>query len=335
MRFAEIILENRPSWFWRVLRQLGVYHVTGILPRWFSDWRMIEEEKPWDYGPLMRYKNMLEDNGLKLVIIEDNPPMDGIRLGIPRVKEEELDNVARLIENMGKLGIEIWVYNWMAGIGWSRTHTHIVGRDGMYVSGFNYGDIEKAPPHRLVKEYGVTHEKLWNNLREFLEYIVPIAEQSNVKIAMHPDDPPIPEFRGIPRIMNSIESFEKLLTLVRSDYNGITLCQGNFTLMTDDLPSVIRRFRDRIFFVHFRDVKGDRYNFVETLIGEGKTDLVGVMRAYVEIGYNGYVRVDHTPTLENDTELGAPGYNYLGRIYTIGYIKGLYEAVKREFSKGY
>ncbi|ABW02639.1 mannonate dehydratase [Caldivirga maquilingensis] len=205
--------------------------------------------------------------------------------------------------------------------------------DKMYVSGFNYGDIEKAPPHRLVKEYGVTHEKLWNNLREFLEYIVPIAEQSNVKIAMHPDDPPIPEFRGIPRIMNSIESFEKLLILVRSDYNGITLCQGNFTLMTDDLPSVIKRFRDRIFFVHFRDVKGDRYNFVETLIGEGKTDLVGVMRAYVEIGYNGYVRVDHTPTLENDAELGAPGYNYLGRIYTIGYIKGLYEAVKREFSK--
>lgn len=68
---------------------------------------------------------MLEDNGLRLVIIEDNPPMDGIKFGIPRVREEELDNVARLIENMGRLGVKIWVYNWMAGIGWARTHTHI------------------------------------------------------------------------------------------------------------------------------------------------------------------------------------------------------------------
>ena len=333
VKFAEIILEGKPSWFWRVLRQVGVEYATGVLPRWFVDWRQVEEERPWDYGPLMRYKNMLEDNGLRLVIIEDNPPMDGIRFGIPRVREEELDNVARLIENMGKLGIRIWVYSWMAGIGWARTHTHIPSRDGMYVSGFNYRDIEGAPPHRLVKEYGVDAGKLWENLRSFLEYIVPLAEQRGVYLAMHPDDPPIPEFRGIPRIMNSVESFEKLINLVRSEHNGITFCMGNFTLMTDDVPGAVRRLRDRIYFVHFRDVRGDRYNFVETLIGEGKTDLVEAARAMLEINHEWFIRVDHAPTLEGDTELGAAGYNYLGRLYSIGYIKGLFNAVARQVGK--
>lgn len=97
--------------------------------------------------------------------------------------------------------------------------------------------------------------------------------------------------------------------------------------MTDDLPNAIRHFNKRIFFVHFRDVKGNKYNFVETLIGKGKTDLVEVMKAYIDIDFKGIIRVDHTPTLENDTEFLA-GYSYLGRIYSIGYIRGLYESLK-------
>ena len=334
IRFAEIILENRPNWFWRVLKQLGVDFADGVLPRWFRDWRQIEEEKPWDYEPLMRYKEMLEENGLRLVAIEDNPPLDGIRFGIRELREEELDNVARLIENMGKLGIRIWIYSWMAGIGWSRTRTHIPDRAGMYVTGFNIKDIENSPPPAILKRVGkITHEDLWKNLKDFLDYIVPIAEQANVRLAMHPDDPPIPEYRGVPRIMNSVEAFEKLISLNRSEYNGITFCMGNFTLMTDDIPGAVRKLKDRIYFVHFRDVRGDRYNFVETLIGEGKTDLVNAAKAFLEINHEWYLRVDHTPTLENDIEY-APGYSYLGRIYTIGYIKGLFNAVSREVEEG-
>ncbi|ADY01446.1 mannonate dehydratase related protein [Vulcanisaeta moutnovskia 768-28] len=323
-KFAEIILENRPSWFWRALKQLGVDYVDGVLPRWFRDWRQVEEEKPWDYEPLMRYKQMLEENGLRLVAIEDNPPMDGVRLGIRELKEEELDAVARLIENMGKLGIKIWIYNWMAGILWSRTRTHIQGRGGMYVTGFSIDDIKNAPEPAILKRVGkVTHEDLWRNLKDFLEYIIPIAEQYDVKLAIHPDDPPIPDYRGIPRIMNSVEAFEKLMALVKSEHNGITFCMGNFTLMTDDIANAIRKLKDRIYFVHFRDVQGDKYNFVETLIGEGKTDLVKAAKALLEIDHEWYLRVDHTPTLENDVEF-VPGYSYLGRIYSIGYIKGLF-----------
>ncbi|ARM77082.1 mannonate dehydratase [Acidianus manzaensis] len=325
LNIAEIILENRPSPFWDILKQIGVDKAVGVLPRNFKDWRQQMEEYPWEYGPLLNYKNMLEDNGIKLVAIEDNPPMDGIRYGIKERKDEELEYVSHLIENMGKLGIKIWCYSWMAGFGWSRTHTHIKGKNGEYITGFNIKDIENAPPPRLGK---IDSRTLWNNLKDFLEYIVPIAEKYDVKLAMHPDDPPIEEYRGVARIMNSIENYDKYLNLVKSDNVGITFCQGNFTLMTDDLPGAIRHFKDRIFFVHFRDVKGDKYNFVETLIGNGKTNLVEVMKAYIDINFNGIMRVDHTPTLEGDIEF-LPGYSYLGRIYTIGYIKGLYDSLTR------
>jgi len=98
--------------------------------------------------------------------------------------------------------------------------------------------------------------------------------------------------------------------------------------MTDDIPGAVRKLRNRIYFVHFRDVRGDKYNFVETLIGEGKTDLVNAAKAFLEINYEWYLRVDHTPTLENDIEY-TPGYLYLRRIYTIGYIKGLFNGPER------
>ncbi len=323
LNIAEIILENKPSPFWNILKQIGVDKAVGILPKGSNDWRLIQEENPWDYGSLMRYKNMLEDNGLKLVAIEDNPPMDGIRLGISKLKEEQLDYVATMLENMGKLGIKLWSYGWTARSGWSRTHTHIRSENGYYVSGFNIKDIENAP-YKFGK---VETSTLWNNLKDFLEYIVPIAEKYDIKLAMHPNDPPVEEYRGVARIMNSIENYDRYLNLVKSEQVGITLCQGNFTLMTDDLPSAIRHFNKRIFFVHFRDVKGDKYNFVETLVGEGKTNLVEVMKAYIDINFNGIMRVDHTPTLEGDIEF-LPGYSYLGRIYTIGYIKGLYKALR-------
>ncbi|MEM4056339.1 MAG: mannonate dehydratase, partial [Thermoplasmatales archaeon] len=159
-------------------------------------------------------------------------------------------------------------------------------------------------------------------LKNFLNFIIPIAEDNDVKLAMHPDDPPIDSFLGIPRIMNSIESFDKLLDLNKSKYNGITLCQGNFTLMTDNLPEIIKHFNERIFCVHFRDVIGDKYNFVETLVGHGKTDLYKVMRAYNDINFSGIMQVDHIPTLYSETP-EVPGFSYLARLYTIGYINGL------------
>jgi len=320
---AEILIEDRPNKYWEMLKQINVKNVVGVLPRGNSDWRMHAEDEPWGYLPLLKYKNMLSNVGFNLVAIEDNPPMDRIQFGL-KGRDDDIDKIAKMIENFGKLGIKLWCYNWMAGIGWLRTSSHINSEFGR-VSGFNIDNIKKADNYHIKIE----RSELWKNLKYFLDHIIPVAEENDVKLAMHPDDPPISDLMGIPRIMNSIDSYDKLLEINKSNYNGITLCQGNFTLITDDLPDVIRHFGDRIFFVHFRDVIGNKYNFTETLIGHGKTDLYKCMKAYNDIDFNGIMRVDHVPTLYSD-DANVPGYSYLNRLYAIGYINGLRDSLKSD-----
>src|SRR4029079_15621914 len=121
---------------------------------------------------------------------------------------------------------------------------------------------------------------LWVNLEYFLKRVLPVAEKAGVKISMHPDDPPLSPIRGVGRIMRSVENFPRLLDLAPSPMNTVTLCQGNFTLMTDDLPGAIRKFGKKISFVHFRDVKGTPQKFEETWHDAGKTDMLACMRAY-------------------------------------------------------
>ena len=211
----------------------------------------------------------------------------------------------------------------MAVFNWLRTSTNIPSRGGALATGFDYEQMRNQP----LTEYGiVTEEQLWDNLKYFLDRVVPVAEESNVKLAMHPDDPPLSPIRGIGRIMSSIKNYQKLLDLYPSPVNGITLCQGNFTLMTDDLPSVLRHFGEKIFFVHFRDVRGTPENFVETFHDDGKTDMLECMKAYRDIGFEGVCRPDHVPTMEGDSNQN-PGYSSIGRLFAIGYLKGLREAV--------
>ena len=202
----------------------------------------------------------------------------------------------------------------------------IRSRGGALVTGFDKELAQKAPDFR---EYGeVTEERLWDNLKYFLEIIVPVAEKSNVRLAMHPDDPPVSPIRGMGRIMRSIENYQRLIDLVPSPVNGIGLCQGNFTLMTDDLPGVIRHFgkQNKIFFVHFRDVRGTIEKFEEAFHDDGKTDMVACMEAYREVGYDGVCRPDHVPTMEGDNN-EIPAYSSIGRLFAVGYLKGLQEAV--------
>jgi D-mannonate dehydratase len=141
------------------------------------------------------------------------------------------------------------------------------------------------------------------------------------------DDPPLPEVRGVPRIMGTPDASDRVLRTVPSDYSGITLCQGNFTLMTDDLPALIRRFgsQRKIFFVHFRDVAGDARRFIEVFHDEGPTDMLECMRAYYETSFDGPMRPDHVPALEGESNESF-GYATLGRLFAVGYITGLREA---------
>ncbi len=145
---------------------------------------------------------------------------------------------------------------------------------------------------------------------------------------MHPDDPPIASVRGIDRIMNSVESFERAMAYVESEANAICLCQGNFTLFCDDLPAVIRRFgsRGNLAFGHFRDVDGTATDFVETFHDEGMTDKVACMQAWHDFDFGGVLRADHVPTLEGESN-DDPAYAWLGRLHSTGYLQGLRAAV--------
>ncbi|MHB1533373.1 MAG: mannonate dehydratase [Acidimicrobiales bacterium] len=322
IKLAEIIRLPEPSTLLRLCQQAGVKYVVGRLPRVPASAGSLVY--PWDYLPLLNMKDAYEAAGLQLLVIEDSPPLDQARRGLEG-RDEEIAAVCTLIENMGRLGIPIWCYNWMADFNWLRTSTATPGRGGSLVSGFDLSQLSDAPATPLGP---VSEEALWDSLEYFLARVLPVSERSGVRLAMHPDDPPVSPIRGVARIMRSTENFQRLLDLNPSEANGMTLCQGNFTLMTDDLPAAIRHFgrHGRIFYVHFRDVVGTAERFIETWHDEGMTDLVACMEAYRDVGFDGPMRPDHVPTVEGDTN-EDPGYSAYGRLFAIGYIRGLQDAI--------
>jgi mannonate dehydratase len=320
IKIAEF-LPPTPSMLWTLSKQCGVDYAVGGLP--FGD-PMNGTDGACDYLPLLRMKQKYEDGGFKLEVIEARPPLNLAKRGLPG-RDAEIDVACALIENMGRLKIPVWCYEWMTDFNWMRTATTTPSRGGSVVTSYDHNLMADAPNTELGP---ISEEELWMNLEYFMKRIVPVAEKAGVKLAMHPDDPPRSPIRGVGRIMRTVDNYQRLIDMIPSPVNGITMCQGNFTLMTDDLPAAIHKFgkQNKIFFVHFRDVIGNKDKFEESWHDAGKTDMAACMQAYKDINFNGVLRPDHVPTVAGDSNENA-GYSAFGRLYAIGYIRGLREVV--------
>ncbi|NBU06116.1 MAG: mannonate dehydratase [Actinobacteria bacterium] len=283
-----------------------------------------------DLQEFNRMQQRIRSYGMEIGVVEGYLPIDRIKLGTD--DGTDLRSMKALIRHLADLDIRMVCYNFMAGTDWIRTSVDTPERGGSKVTAFRLADLEKAripgrPAFRADLEPGAKRPQLWKNLQNFLEEIIPVAEDAGVVMAMHPDDPPLPQLLGNDRIMHDVSGFEKLVELVKSPSNKIAFCQGSFAEMGIDIPKTIRHLGSHIAYVHFRDVVGGPEDFRESWQDNGQTDMAEAMRAYREIGFNGPMRPDHVPQMYGEDD-GEPGYTMLGRLFAYGYIRGLMHATE-------
>lgn len=311
------LLPAKPDRSWDFALQAGVKHaivkcapdLTGLKP-------------PWDKDALHTIQQRFTQAGFTVIGLEgDQFDMQRIKLGLDG-RDADLALYRQMLANMGELGIRLLCYNFMATIGWFRTHPHERARGGAVTSRFQRAAVD---PVAVPASSRVTEEKLWENYTYFIQKVLPAAEQAGVMMGLHPDDPPVSPLRGVGRIFTSPEAVARAMALHDSPSHRITFCQATFRAMGADAAAVARRFSDRITFVHFRDIAGNAEDFTETFHDNGPTDMPAMLQLYHELGFRGPIRVDHVPSLAG--EEGLPhGYAYLGRLFAVGYMKGILDA---------
>ena len=258
--------------------------------------------------------------GITPLVLEPLPNAlhDHIKTGDEK-RDESLDKAIRMFPILEKLGIRTICFNWMAYVGWLRTASDLPARGGACVTGFDEAAFAGTDKH-------ISEKDLWDHYAYFLKAVIPEAEAHGIRLALHPDDPPVPRLSGVSRVMISAENIRRAVyEILPSPSLGVTMCQANFHIMGEDLDAVIRACADKIFFVHFRNTAGTRTRFRETFHDDGELDMAHLIHLYRELGIDVPIRVDHVPTLKGErTDL--PGYAAAGRLFAIGYLKGLLEA---------
>jgi mannonate dehydratase len=303
----------------RLARQIGVNHVI------LSGLPLSRTPRPQYYETLDKINAEFKKWGMTIAGVESHPvPAEKIKLGAEG-RDEEIENYIAAIEALGKVGIPMICYNFMAGLGWYRTRTDVPERGGALTSEF---DIEDARKQGLTQWGEISEEKIWNNLEYFQKAVIPVAEKAGVKMALHPDDPPISPLRGIGRILTSAKNYRRVMEIVPSPINGITFCQANFKAMGEDIEGLAREWcqQKKIFFVHFRDIDGKGGHFHETFHDNGPTDMTRMLKIYHENGFKGPIRPDHAPTIEGESN-DHPGYAMGGKVFAFGYMKGIMDAL--------
>jgi mannonate dehydratase len=270
--------------------------------------------------------------GMQIAGVEGHPvPFEKIKLGLDG-RDDEIENTKWAIEALAKNGINMICYNFMAGLGWTRTNQAVEERGGALTSEF---DLAAAQARGLTQYGEASEEKMWKNAEYFIKAVMPVADKFKVKMALHPDDPPTSPLRGIARIITSKKSYERIMDMVPSPYNGITYCQANFVLMKEDVYALAKEWcnRNKIFFVHYRDVQGDTKHFHETFHDNGPTDMIRMLEVYSKGGFVGPIRPDHAPALSGEAQNGrASGYTIGGKVLAFGYMKGIMDSLGLKYA---
>ena len=304
---------STPDLTWDIALQCGVHHGTIRLP----------EDDAYDVTSLSHLRDVTDrfrSRGIEPLIVEPLPNElhDHIKIGDEK-RDECIEKFILLMKNLREVGITTVCFNFMAHYGWTRTASGIPERGGAKVTGFSLADF-------VPDEFTLTHEQMWDNFTYFVKAAVPYAEKYNIRLALHPDDPPLSTLGGVARIFTSLEAINRGIHTVESENLGVTFCQACYRLMGERLEDAIPALADKILFIHFRNVCGGKTCFRETFHDNGEIDMAEAMRLYIRHGIDVPIRVDHVPTLAGE-EIGNAGYDVLGRLFAIGYMKGIIEAL--------
>ncbi len=280
-------------------------------------------EECWEFADLLHLRMRAEDNGLRLFALENVPFRfyDKVMIGAEG-RERQLENMQETVRNMGRAGIPVLGYHWMPNSVW-RTSAALPIRGGAISNAFKMSLVKDAPlTHGRV--YG--EEEMWANYDWYLSQMLPVCEEYHVRMALHPDDPPVPSLGGIARLFCGFEGFKRAMEVHSSPMHGLDFCHGCWSEMRAGagVMEAIEYFgsRGRIFYVHLRDVLGGAEDFTECFLGEGNMNIFKVMRKLKQVGFNGLLIDDHVPHMVNDTPWG-----HRGRAFATGYITAMLDAV--------
>ena len=313
---------------YETFKQLGVNNINGF------------PETPhqnWTVENLIQYREKVESYDLKLDMVQlplsskdiDSRVKSGefynILTGISPERDYEIERICKIIEMCSKAGIPAVKYN-LNIIGIPRTESES-GRGGAKLSTFRW---DKAD-HNAKDTYAgkVSEDVFWERIDYFLEKVVPVAEENKVRLACHPHDPYTPPgYKGVTRVLGTVEGLKKFISIQENDYHGLNFCQGTVTEMMDnpgeEIFDVIRYFgnKNKIFNVHFRNIKGSKLNFTEVFPDEGSINMHEAIKVYKEVGYKYMLMPDHVPEINaKDPKMTAFSYCY-------GYINALLQSIE-------
>ena len=311
----------------------------------------------WHRESIRVLKAEVEAAGMHIAGIESVNVHDAIKTGA-KEREEYIANYIKTLENLGKEDIHLVCYNFMPVFDWTRTELARKRADGSTVLAYTQAAVDALQPEKMFESIqgdmngsimpgwepermaqvkalfelykNIDDEKLFENLVYFLNKIMPVCDEYDINMAIHPDDPAWSVF-GLPRIIINKENILRLMNAVDNPHNGVTFCSGSYgTNLQNNLPDMIRSLKGRIRFAHVRNLKfhsQDNFEEAAHLSSDGDFDMYEIMKALYDIGFNGPIRPDHGRMIWG--EKAMPGYGLYDRALGAAYLNGLWEAIEK------